>query len=170
MPRYRTPRPLSGRPFVNNVDRNMESSAQRDSFNTYISLKEYCPLDGLKLSYREDSDRYVCDKCGWIRPEERDGPGNGGIVAPGDMTAPRMKDSRHPAAGAAIEDEERIPIATKGNRSTETQNRRRDGFDYLRRDDAYLEKLGWVMKSDVIDFSDDRSTTISSEELRRQNI
>lgn len=62
--------------------------------------------------------------------------------------------------------EPNIPIASKGTRSSQ---KKKDPFDYMRKDDAYLAKSGLNFVMDVIDFSDDHST-ISSEELRKQNI
>ena len=124
--------------------------------------RRYCPRCSFELYYIEEDKIHVCGKCGWGLPnkylgkyqeEEQNKKKNkkeGGVVTTttkeggGDMFI--------------------IPkIIERGKKRNE-----KDPFEYLKKDDAYLQKLGYILKEDVIEFSDDGST-VSSEELRRQN-
>jgi hypothetical protein len=149
--------PYARRPLINNADRHLSEPPLDESM--------YCGRCSLKLSYLKDKDIYFCSKCGWNLPDELLHPPPSSQEQSNkadDDDKPVMTGTRNDSSSSTQEED--IPIASQGRRANK---RKKDQFDYLRKDDAYLQN--YTLVRDEIYFSDDR-TTLSGEELEQERL
>lgn len=127
--------------------------------------KKYCPRCQFNLYYYEEKDTWFCGRCAWNMPDELSKKNQ-------DLQQQKQQQQQEVAvkvaattAADAVNKEQGSHTVSMGTRASQ---KRKDQFDYLRRDDdIYTKKLGWVPVTDIIEFADDRKT-VSSEDLKKE--
>lgn len=151
-------RPYARRPTMNPVPVGGSSS------NDDVDKRKYCPRCSFNLYYMEEKDIFFCGKCAWNMPDEYSKKNQ---EEQKEQEQVATKKGSATTTADATNKEEDIHIVSKGTRS---QEKKKDKLDYLRRDDAYMQKSGLNFVSEVIDLPTGDKEVVSSEDLKRDKI
>jgi hypothetical protein len=161
------------RRFVNLVDSGMSHEALYPS--------KYCPRCKWQLSYLDDYDVYICSHCGFglpdelldnqlpppppLSPEERQQRRSSKKNKDAD-DSPALTGTRNESLSPSsnTQDDNDIAIVSKPSR---TKERKKDPYEFLKKDDVWLAEKGLTLVSDAIDIPGGDAITTSSDELRQ---
>jgi hypothetical protein len=119
--------------------------------------RKFCPRCNFSLDYLEEDKIFVCCKCGWGLQDKH-------LVAADSNKKKRKRKGVVTTSNDAAAKEEDIFVVSK----KEQRGKKKDPFEYLKKDDAYLAKLGYNLVSESIDIPSGDKEVLSKEDLDRE--